>query len=1012
MDLLIICEPYEVPDNWYVDKSGRAAIYITNKGIQEGKEISLISCEEGFVCIKYNDYVVISVYSSPNSTMQEYDDFLVILTMVIRSLDNRNKLIVMGDFNAKSPEWGSHCWCNRGRNLFQFCGTVDLLPTISKGGVTCEKGRGTKIDLLFGNKKALEMLKESKVIEDYSASDHNYLLHEFRKCRISAEVLSLFDLKGKLDEEKFLESFIRKYGNENLTNLRPCTINIVDDFIMNIGKLVNKHTRFSKPTQGNRVPVPWWTAEIAELRKNANKARRKLTRERTKGNQNNIEVLTMIYKKCKLELNVEIRKAKKENWINLMQEIDTDPWGRPYKCIMKKLKGMVSRPEILNTEEVKDIVGKLFILRPENIDKPIEMMNLPEEMMMLDDDDMDEPVKKEEINVSQEEIEKIAIKMSVKKAPGPDRITSMVTKKIGILASKWFAYIFDFCFKKGYWPPAWKIGRLVLLPKGKTTNINERAYRPLTIISCVAKMLEHVVKGKILTALKTRDFNKNQFGFRKGKSTLDAMKMVLELRKKARSEGRHCLLILLDVKNAFNTVKWSSIIRNLKQRNFQLTLINFINSYLSDRRIIYNGKDGDQSFQVYGGVPQGSVIGPLFWNLVYDELLKIRLRRDVHLIAYADDIGIVIIEKDLEKMKMIAERTIADMSTWYEKEGLSLAHHKTESILLTGRKVTGGLRMMCGNVPISTKDDVKYLGVIVEKNLTYKKHIITVCNKALNYANRLSLLMPNMRGPGNAARRLYYKVVESVIMYAAPIWAAGLNNKGNLSFLRSTQRTALLRVAYAYNSVSADALCVITGQMPLEILIKERETIFEERYISQTVVNEENVRERTKESKERARENSLDQWQLAWDRSINGRWTYTLIPNIREWCTWGPPILSYHVTQILSGHGCFCTFLKKIGKQETDECWFCVGKVDDPAHTLFSCERWALQRETLNMKLGIQLEIDNFIIILKNDKTRDILVSFVKEIMEKKEKIERSREGLTRSGRRGRRKRRGKGRGR
>lgn len=64
------------------------------------------------------------------------------------------------------------------------------------------------------------------------------------------------------------------------------------------------------------------------------------------------------------------------------------------------------------------------------------------------------------------------------------------------------------------------------------------------------------------------------------------------------------------------------------------------------------------------------------------------------------------------------------------------------------------------------KNDVKYLGVIIEKNLVYKKHIVTACNKALNYANRLSLLMPNTRGPGNAAKRLYYKVIESVILYA------------------------------------------------------------------------------------------------------------------------------------------------------------------------------------------------------------------------------------------------------
>lgn len=210
------------------------------------------------------------------------------------------------------------------------------------------------------------------------------------------------------------------------------------------------------------------------------------------------------------------------------------------------------------------------------------------------------------------------------------------------------------------------------------------------------------------------------------------------------------------------------------------------------------------------------------------------MRRDVHLVGYADDVGIIIVEKDLDKMRELAETTNRELGCWYESEGLKLAHHKTEAILLTGRKVPRGLQISCGNATITSATMVKYLGVLLERNSQFKAHIQTACSKALKYANALALLTPNVGGAGNFVRKLYYKVVESVILYAAPIWAPGVHNKKNLSVLVGTQRTALLRVAQACRTTSYDALCVITGQIPIDLLIWERKYVFENRSTTST----------------------------------------------------------------------------------------------------------------------------------------------------------------------------------
>lgn len=215
------------------------------------------------------------------------------------------------------------------------------------------------------------------------------------------------------------------------------------------------------------------------------------------------------------------------------------------------------------------------------------------------------------------------------------------------------------------------------------------------------------------------------------------MSEVVKYREKARRDRRHCLLLLLDVKNAFNTIRWNSVIRCMREREFEAELVTFIRSYLSERQVVYKGKDYDLNFQVFGRVPQGSVIGPLLWNLVYDDLLRSRIRRDVHLIGYADDIGIVIVDDDLERMRGTAEKTIQDMGRWYEAEGLTLTHHKTEATLLTGRKTHGGLFINCGGTIITPKREAKYLGVIMERNSKYREHIVTICSKAIVISSHL-----------------------------------------------------------------------------------------------------------------------------------------------------------------------------------------------------------------------------------------------------------------------------------
>jgi len=134
----------------------------------------------------------------------------------------------------------------------------------------------------------------------------------------------------------------------------------------------------------------------------------------------------------------------------------------------------------------------------------------------------------------------------------------------------------------------------------------------------------------------------NQFGFRHKTSTCDALHIVQELVLEAMEGGEVVIGASLDVTNAFNSLRWSSIRRALLDKGFPVYLRRIIGSYLSDRKIEYPTSDGNTvDRDITAGVPQGSVLGPTLWNITYDWVLRTPLEEGSIIVGYADDILIL-----------------------------------------------------------------------------------------------------------------------------------------------------------------------------------------------------------------------------------------------------------------------------------------------------------------------------------------------------------------------------------
>ncbi|KAA5606818.1 reverse transcriptase family protein, partial [Pseudomonas aeruginosa] len=170
--------------------------------------------------------------------------------------------------------------------------------------------------------------------------------------------------------------------------------------------------------------------------------------------------------------------------------------------------------------------------------------------------------------------------------------------------------LFSRCLREGRFPEPWRTGRLVLIPKEGRPRDEPNGYRPIVVLDEAGKLFERVIANRLVQHLENvgPDLAPNQYGFRRGRSTVDAVLRVRHLSDCACSEGGVLLAVSIDIANAFNTIPWSPIMESLRFHRVPTGLRNLIEDYLSGRAVIFPERSGWGRKTVSRGVPQGSVL--------------------------------------------------------------------------------------------------------------------------------------------------------------------------------------------------------------------------------------------------------------------------------------------------------------------------------------------------------------------------------------------------------------------
>ena len=219
-----------------------------------------------------------------------------------------------------------------------------------------------------------------------------------------------------------------------------------------------------------------------------------------------------------------------------------------------------------------------------------------------------------------------------------------------------------------------------------------------------------------------------QSGFRKSYSTDTCLINLMDTIKMENSQGLYAGMVLLDLQKAFDTVDHDILCKKLETMGLDFT--NWFKSYLKGRtQVVIANETSSEAGSVTCGVPQGSILGPLlFLCYVNDMPMSIKCK----LLLYADDSALIISGKD---PKVIAEKLTKELEScqqWLMDNKLSLHLGKTEAMIFgTKRKLkkVESFEVKCGNIKINNVNEVKYLGLQIDDNLSGEAAVKNVLKK-------------------------------------------------------------------------------------------------------------------------------------------------------------------------------------------------------------------------------------------------------------------------------------------
>ena len=247
------------------------------------------------------------------------------------------------------------------------------------------------------------------------------------------------------------------------------------------------------------------------------------------------------------------------------------------------------------------------------------------------------------------------------------------------------------------------------------------------------------------------------------------------------------LLLLIDFSKAFDMVDHNILLEKLYNYGIRGITHDWFKSYLSGRTqyVTIDGKKSSNRDMLYG-VPQGSILGPLLFIIYINDVPNIS--ENCTFIMYADDANILISGRNMAEIEEIFNFVAKKLEIWVSANGLSLNLKKTNYMIFSNSQIHEmPFKPRICNYYLERKQSSRFLGVIINEQLTWNEHILAIKAKMSRYVGILYKLKSIL--PMSARKNIFHSFVQSHLNYCSLVW--GLGPKASIEPLFAEQKKAM-----------------------------------------------------------------------------------------------------------------------------------------------------------------------------------------------------------------------------
>ena len=784
--------------------------YVELDGLNDNQEILGIKIESEDLCLN-----LISYYSPPNE---------IISFETIKFVSNLDDpAIIIGDLNAKTPSVGCKTLDESGKVLDKVLIELDLI-IMNDTTHTYHKYNSSYseiLDLVLFSSKLSDRILKFEVLEDYEmGSDHspitfklrwdnNIKLNKFKDGKIS---FNLNNANWVLYKKILVEYSDQLINNPNYYNFDVNTLNEI------ISKQILEAAEISIPKYKNMFGKSF-PKKIVELIHARRLLRKKIKKDKE-------PTLIRQYNQVTYDIKKSIKQHTSNKWENFLGKLGPYPvssrlfWNQINKAREQKNLGNIPRLKFKKKVYESDfdkcmlfsqILKGIFNDELDNSDQE-HKSRIENEVKNHNFDNTDLQV------LDLNEIYKVLNNLKIGKSPGIDQIQNVFLKNLPFNYVKILLHLSNLAIST---EPAkeWKLAAVKMIPKKEKKSNNPMDYRPISLTSCLGKVVERALRNRLYKMLEERGvIVKEQSGFRSKRGATDNLVFVTQKISEAISRGKKVCGIFFDIAKAFDKVWHVGLLHKLIKLEIPSYLVNYIKNFLSNRKFTVNlNSSVSEACDIKCGVPQGSVLGPLLFLVYINDIPLAYEKYSNYSVLFADDLGSVFIFKKTRNVSKKINKYLESLVKWLYKWRLKMNTSKCSYTIFSGiGRGQVSFKLLMNKELIPYNKNPMFLGVTFDERLCFNKHFENIKVRATKRLNIIKIFThSSWHLDKKTLIAIYKSLVSSVFGYSFFI-IANISDT-NLMALQVIQNFAIRRIFRLNWNYPNRLLYPISNILPLKL---------------------------------------------------------------------------------------------------------------------------------------------------------------------------------------------------